>query len=247
MRLEGGAPARRLVPEEVLQRLTHPDHGQRLPRPCESFGAGDDVRDDAFKVLEGKEFAGAPEASHHLIANHQDVVLVAQRADTFHEAHSRDEHPRTARHAFQHDGSDGGRTFRHDLLFEAGQGHVAGLLIGVSPPEEVRLRIEHLHIARGEVPGEAAPEVPGGAQRPQRPPVIRAVLVEDLGLACVEPRQADGAVIGLSTARREEEAVDIPRRQLRQQRRQARTHRHHAHATVDKGSLLHLLDHGLLH
>mmetsp|Transcript_74742 Transcript_74742/g.165038 ORF Transcript_74742/g.165038 Transcript_74742/m.165038 type:complete len:219 (-) Transcript_74742:547-1203(-) len=218
MRLKGGTPTGGLVLEEVLKWLTHTHHGQRLPAACQALGAGDDVRNHAFKMLEGKQTSRATETRHHLVTNHENAILVAERTDTFHEAHSRNENSRGARDALHHDGCDGGGTFGHNLFLQAGQGHFTGLLVGVAPAKEMWFRVEHLHKPRGRVLREAAAKVPSGTKGRQGSAVVAAVLVEDLGLSCVEACEADGAVVGFTPAGGEEETIEIARRQFRQQR-----------------------------
>mmetsp|Transcript_85749 Transcript_85749/g.136170 ORF Transcript_85749/g.136170 Transcript_85749/m.136170 type:complete len:220 (+) Transcript_85749:1017-1676(+) len=108
-------------------------------------------------------------------------------------------------------------------------------------------RIEHLHKARGRVLREAAPKVSSGTQWRQGAAVVAAVLVEDLGLSCVEACEADGAVVGFTPTGGEEETIEIPRCQLRQQRRKLGAHRDQADSTIDERCLLHLLEHRLFY
>mmetsp|Transcript_73900 Transcript_73900/g.229217 ORF Transcript_73900/g.229217 Transcript_73900/m.229217 type:complete len:427 (-) Transcript_73900:562-1842(-) len=215
--LEGRAPACRVAPEKVLDRLSHADHRQWLPRAGQALGAREDVGDDALEVLEREELAGTAEARHHLVGDHEDAVLGAQRADALHVANSWDEHPSRAWDALEHDSGDGVWALGDNLLLEASESLGAGALVRVAPAEVVRLRVEHLHKAGRVICTELATEVACGAEWPYGAPVVGPVLVEDLRLPRVEARQADRTVVCLPAARREEEAIQVARGELGQE------------------------------
>ena len=105
----------------LLQHLPHAvtddDPGQRLIGAGQALGDGDQVRLDA-EVLEAELAADAPETTHYLIADHQDVVALEHGLDGLPVALRRRHDATGAQHRFADEGADGLRPFGLDHRLE---------------------------------------------------------------------------------------------------------------------------------
>ena len=166
--------------------------------------------------LTANHSAGAAEPAHHLVGNHEDAVLVAQCADALHVAVRRNEDPVGAGDRFENERRDRLRPLELDDFLE-----IAQRFLGRIPPAfDAVIRVEHVHEARQRRLAPA-PRLAGRGDRRGRAAVIRAIAGQDLLPAGERARDLEGVFVGLGAAVREEEDVDIARRDLRRASRRA--------------------------
>ena len=128
-----------------------------------------------FQWFDREPLAGAAEPGHHLVGDHQDAVLVAQRADALHVAVGRDQDAVGARHGLEDERRDRLRAFELDDLLE-----VAQRLLGRIPPAlDAVIRVEHVDEPAC---GRLAPasRIAGRGDRAGRAAVVRAIAGQDL-------------------------------------------------------------------
>ena len=143
-----GEPARKwLVLERVGDRLADADRAELYVGARESLRHRDHVGHDA-PVLDRKPLAGPAEPAHDLVGDHQDAVLVAERAHALHVAVGRNEDAVGAGHRLEDERGDRVRTFELDHLFE-----IAQSALGRCP---TRARSRDTGRARGRSPASAA-------------------------------------------------------------------------------------------
>mmetsp|Transcript_87963 Transcript_87963/g.228177 ORF Transcript_87963/g.228177 Transcript_87963/m.228177 type:complete len:228 (-) Transcript_87963:921-1604(-) len=118
--VESGSPAKSVGLKMLLDVIADCNHGQRHVGARQALGARDDVGDYVV-VLETPELPGPTEARHHLIADHQDSVLVAEGSHPFHVALRGQVHASGADHRLEHDRGDAAGALADDLLLQEGQ------------------------------------------------------------------------------------------------------------------------------
>jgi hypothetical protein len=199
--------------------LAHSDAGEGEVRPGNALGKRDDVGDNAVEVLKAEHLAGAAEAEHDFVEDEEDVVLVAQRADTLEVARRRDEHAAASGDRLEEDGGNSLGAFVHDLLFHRGEATVDDARLVVPPRERKGVGVKHVHKAADVRLRHPAPGVSRHRERRRRAAVVRAVAREDLLPPCEAARGAHRRLVRFASAGREQKAVDVARADLRQQLR----------------------------
>ena len=76
--LVGCAPTEGVSSEEILNVLSEADGREREVRARETLCDGEDIGDHSIVGLEGEHFTTSADASHNLISDHENVVLVAK-------------------------------------------------------------------------------------------------------------------------------------------------------------------------
>ena len=183
------------------------------------LGEGDQVGRDAPPV-DGEPLAAAAEAGHHLVGDQQHAELVADRPHPGQVAVRGDQDAVGADHRLRDDRGDRVRALDHQRVPQVLQG--PGALLGLG------LRVEGRPVEVGTPVvddtgrtrfGGPPPRVAGQGDRPGGGPVVGAVRGEHLVPTGVQPGHPDGVLVRLGAAVGEEHAVEVARRQLRDQSR----------------------------
>ena len=111
----------RAVLEGVGHPLTDDDAAEGDIATVHAFGEADEVGSDV-PVVDGKPLSTAPKASHDLIRNEQDAVLVAELPHASQVAGRRHQNAVGAHHWLQDDGRDGARSLHHDRVGQVLEG-----------------------------------------------------------------------------------------------------------------------------
>ena len=180
---------------------------------------------------------GAPEAGHHLVGDHEDPVPVADLAHALQVPVGRDEDAVRAGHRLEDEGRDGLRPLELDDLLEVRE----CLLARCPVPRAMPWYGSVTRMTPG-MPGSAAQRrgSPVRLIAPAVAAVVAAVAGEDLVTPGEEARDLDRVLVRLRAAIREEEGVDVARRDLGQLRAQPRP-RLGGHERVRVGERLCLL------
>ena len=141
----------------------------------DALGHGDEVGHHA-PVLDREPAAGAAEAAHHLVADEQDAVAVADLAHALHVAVGRDQDAVGADHRLHDEGGDVGAALVADHVLDLGQGRRHRL--GVLAP--VLVEVGRAHHAGDARLGRPAPRVAGERDGPRGAAVVGAVAHQDL-------------------------------------------------------------------
>ncbi len=155
---------------------------------------------------------GAAEAAHDLVGDEQDAVAVTDLAYALEVAVGRDEDAVRAHHRLEDEAGDGVAALVHDHVLELLQGSLDGLGLGPAPLVRVGRADDAGHAGLG---GPAA-RVAGGGDDLAGGTVVGTVARQDLLAPRVLAGQLDGVLVGLGTAVREEDDVEVAGRQLRQ-------------------------------
>ena len=199
----GQAACQKVVLEVVGDLLVHDDRAQRHVPARQALGAGHDVGHDAV-VLGSEPLAGAPEAAHHLVGDHQDAVLVEQRPQAGVVAVGRNQQAVAAGDAFEQHRGDGMRPLHLNDFLDVGNAAVFPGFGGAAHGRAVHVRVEHPHDARHPRPHRPAARVARRAHTAHRRAVIAAVAGNDLVASSKQLRHLDGVLVGLRAAQREE-------------------------------------------
>ena len=111
-------------------------------------------------MIDGEPFAGAAEAGHDFVGDHQDAVLVAELAHALHVAVGRNEDAVGADDRLKDERGDGVRAFELDGLFDHGERGFGGLPSAL----DAVIRIEHADDARNARLGGPAARIAGQAR-----------------------------------------------------------------------------------
>ncbi len=168
-------------------------------------------------MIDREPLAGAPEAGHDFVGDHQDAVLVAEFAHALEIPVGRNQNAIGPDHGLQNESGDGLRAFELHGLFDHGQRGFRRL----PPALDAVIRIEHAHHARNAGLSSPAPRIAGERDGACGRPVIRPIAGHDLVPSGEEARDLDGVLVGLGAAVGEEERVDIAGSDLRELWRQA--------------------------
>ena len=235
-----GQPAVEDVVAEVGRDVVaHPERAELDVGAGEALGHRDQVGLDT-PVVDREPLAGAPEAGHDLVGDEQDAVTVTDLAQTLHVAVGRDEDPVRADDGLDDDGRDGLRALVHEDVLGGLQDLADRIRVLLAPAVEVRDADD----ARDARLGGPAPWVAGQRDRPGRAAVVGAVADGDLVAARVHPGDLDRVLVRLGAPVREEERVDVARRELGELGAQPRA-RLGRHERVGVGERRRLLRDGL--
>src|SRR5262249_62262116 len=138
-----------------------------------------DVRDDV-PVLAGEPLARTPEAGHHLVADQQDPVTVADLADRFQIPVRGDDDAVRADDRLEDHRGDVLRALVLEDLLEVRAAGADGARVGMARRAAVRVRIEHADDAWDPRLRRPAPRVAGERDRARGRAVVRAVAGDDL-------------------------------------------------------------------
>mmetsp|Transcript_33923 Transcript_33923/g.93850 ORF Transcript_33923/g.93850 Transcript_33923/m.93850 type:complete len:200 (-) Transcript_33923:694-1293(-) len=199
MRMEGCTPTERGGLKVLLDVAAHSHHGQGQVGARKALGTGNDVGDDVV-VLESPHFAGPSKANHHLVADHEDAILVAQGPHALHVTLGGQVHPSRANDGLEHHSGNRGGPLAKDLLFQEAQRLGRPLLVRRSEREKVRVcRVHRLDKTAGSAAAldEAPAEVTGGHERVRRATMVRAVVVDHFGPAREAAGHSNRSLVGL--------------------------------------------------
>ena len=193
------------VAERGGDGLADDDPADRDVAGVDALGEGDEVGGHA-PVLDREPLAAAREPGHHLVGDHDDAELVADRPHTGEITRRRHEHAVGADDRLEDDRGHRGGALDHDHVAQMpqrplglllGAGRVERAAVGVRPPEVDDPRQPRLT--------RNAARVAGHRQGSRGGPVIGAVCREDLVPPGVQPSHPDGVLSGLGTAVGEED------------------------------------------
>ena len=118
MAVVGRADRERVLAEVIGEVVAHADASERDRGSVDALGERDNVRHDRRRMAEAEQLAATTEASHDLVAHHQDAVLVADLANGLEIAAWRLQHAIGAGDALHEDGGNVLGTFVGNLTIE---------------------------------------------------------------------------------------------------------------------------------
>ena len=161
---------------------------------------------------------GPPEAGHHLVGDHQDVVARADLANARDVAVGRDQDAVRPDDRLEEDRGDALGALVADDVLESLEALGHGTGFRLSPAVGVRVA-DDADDAR--LVGPAA-RVAGQGHRPERRTVVGAIAGEDLVPAGDVAGELDGVLDRLRTAKREEDLIHVARQDLGELRSESR-------------------------
>src|SRR5258708_10206239 len=183
--------------------MTHAPRSERKIAGGQSLSHRDQVRDN-LPVIDGKPRAGAAEAGHDFVSDHQDAVLVAQLAYSFEVAVGRDENSIGPDHGFEDERSNGVWAFELDGFFDHGEGSFGGFPAAL----DAVVGIKHAnHSGNARLSGPAA-RVSRERDAAGSSAMVSAVARHNLVTSGEEARDLDGVLVGLSAAVGKEKGVE---------------------------------------
>ena len=209
----GQAPSEVLVLQPLGDRLTDDHRTQRHIAGVDALRHGEDVR-HYVPVLAGKPATGAPEAGHHLVADEQHAVAVADLADRLQIAVGGHDDAVGAGDRLEDDGSHGVRPLVLENLLQMGAAGAYWARVRVTRGAAVCVRVEHAHDTGHARFGVPATRVAGQRDGAGRGAVVGAVAGDDLLTARVPAGQLDRVLVGLGAIIGEERCFQVARRDL---------------------------------
>ena len=164
-------------------------------------------------MLDREPLPGAAEPGHDLVGNHQDAVLVAERADALHVAVRRHQDAVGAGDALEDEAGDGVRPLEDDHFLQVRKRRrriipaAFDAVVGVEDVDDARQRRLR-----------PASWIAGRRDRGGRAAVVRTIARENLLPPGDGSRDLDGVLVRLGPAVGEEEDVDVARSERRQLR-----------------------------
>src|SRR5205809_1289884 len=158
-------------------------------------------------VVDREPFAGAPEASHHLVGNHQDAVFLTQLTHTLHISVGRNQNAVGSNYSFEDEGRDCVCTLELDDFLD----HRERCLGGLPAALNAMVRIEHAHYARNTGLRGPSPGITGQSDASGRGSMIGTVARHDLVPASKKAGDLDGIFVGFGTAIGEKKGIDVTR------------------------------------
>ena len=207
-----GQPAKENFVLEVLgDMMPHADSSQGQIAARQSLSHAEQVGHN-FPMVDRKPLAGAAEAAHNFVGDHQDTVLGAQIAHALNVALGRHEDSVGTRDGFQNESCDGVWTFELDGLLDCGQRR-----LGRFPATfDTVVGIHDAHYPRNAGLGRPAPRVACERNASRRRAVIRTIAGDDLVPPGKEAGNLDGILGCLSAAVGEEKRVNVARSDFRE-------------------------------
>ena len=143
MAVVGQASVENFVLKMLRDVMAHADRAQREIAGSQSLGHAEQIGNN-LPVIDGEPLAGAAEARHDFVGDHQDAVLVAELAHAFEISIGRNENAVGAGHRLEDEGGDGLRAFELNGFFDHGEGGLGGFPSAL----DAVIWIEHVHDAR---------------------------------------------------------------------------------------------------
>jgi hypothetical protein len=203
------SPSKWVCSKEVLNVLSETNCRERKIRARKTLGAGEDIWGNTFVRLESKKLTASANASHDLIDDQENAVLITKSSYTLNNFRWINQDTSGASDSFHHDGSDCGRIFVDNGLLKVSEIVADRVLLGVSPSELECLQVKELNESTDSILGESSSEITSCINCTNRAPVIGLISTENFMLSSELSGSSYSDLIGITSGEREDETSDI--------------------------------------
>ena len=208
------SPSKWVCSKEVLNVLSETNCRERKIRARKTLGTGEDIWGNTFVRLESKKLTASANASHDLIDDQENAVLITKSSYTLNNFRWINQDTSGASDSFHHDGGNCGRIFVDNGLLKVSEIVADRVLLGVSPSELECLQVKELNESTDSILGESSSEITSGINCTNRAPVIGLISTENFMLSSELSGSSNSDLIGITSGEREDETSDIRRGQI---------------------------------